>query len=210
MTKYKPSESDVRQVLSPTAVKVLGMSIRCPDCELAVRETERKKKELLAQNEAALVAHKKHGNFLEAQIAKSWRDQALNKVFNKLFEDCVLLQAGKVVKILLAQDKDFSKRGLDRLRMIKAAAENLKIMESAAWIHFNREKSFARRFFSVKTQQLPSKLNSWIALNYSISSLPYAASTVDTTKLSSNKVEVEAAKWWKTAVTLAKGMELDG
>jgi hypothetical protein len=80
------------------AVTGIGtMPTRCPECVWAVQEAERKEKELLAQNEAALLAHKKHGEFLQAQLAKCSGNPALNEVFQKLFEDCVILQAEKVV-----------------------------------------------------------------------------------------------------------------
>ena len=192
-----------------TLLVAIGMSIRCPNYKWAVREAERKEKELLVHNEAALVAHKEHGKFLETQLAKSTGGPALNEVFKLLFEDCVFLQAEKVVEILLARDKDFTKPNFDRVRMIKVAAENLKILESAVRIQWKR-KSAQFGPASIETTRLFEKLDSWIALNHSISKRFHNADyEVDASGPSCNHNEVEASRSWKTAVNLAKGMKLD-
>ena len=172
----------------------------------AVQETERKEKELLAQNEAALLAHKKHGKFLQDQLTKSSGDPALNEVFKKLFEDCVFLQAGKAVDILLALDKDSSKPDFQIIDMLKAVAENLVILESAAQIQWKRKVAQVD-VLSEETEQLLSKSKSWIALNHDISRLLNADDEVN------KKQRVfhifTANPRWRTAVILAKAMKLD-
>jgi hypothetical protein len=210
MTKYKPNERGIRQVSSPTAIKVLGtVPIQCPECGLAAQEADRKEKELLAQNEAALIAHKEHGKFLQTQLANSAGHPALNEVFKKLFEDCLFLQARKVVEILLAQDKDFSKPAFDRVRLIQIAVEKLKILESAAEIQWKRNSAQSGPA-SIENTRLFEELDSWISLNHSISKgSPNADYEVEKGAPFYNYYVVEASRCWKTAVNLAKGMKPD-
>jgi hypothetical protein len=203
MAKYEPSKRMPRQAASSVAVTVVRtVPNQCPECLWAVQEAERKEKELLAKNEAALVAHKEHGKFLKTQLAKSAGDPALNEVFKKLFEDCVLLQAEKVVDILLAQDEEFGKQDFDRLRMIEAAAENFKIMQIATEIQF-KQKEVQLGPTSEETKRLLDKLYSWKGLNDAISRLPNADDVCKT-----SVVQEDAGRYWKVAVRLAKGIEL--
>lgn len=198
IAKYEPNKRDLRQVASSTAETLVGaVPNQCPECLWAVQE-ERKEKELLAQNEAALVAHKEYGKFLQAQLAKSTGDPALNEVFKKLFENCVFLQAEKVVKILLAQDKEFGKQEFERLRMMKAAAENLKVVESAAEVRFKRKEAQVGSD-SEETWRLSNKFYSWKTLNLMISKLPNA----DDGRVPSF-AQIKAGARWGCAVRLAK------
>jgi hypothetical protein len=189
------------------AVTGIGtMPTRCPECVWAVQEAERKEKELLAQNEAALLAHKKHGEFLQAQLAKSAGDLALKEVFKKLFEDCVFLQAGKALDILLALDKISSKPDFQIIDMLKAVAENLVILESAAQIQWKRKVAQVD-VLPEETEQLLSKSESWVSLNHDISRLLNA----DYEGNKSHRLfhSFDANRRWRTAVILAKGMKLD-
>lgn len=207
IARYEPNKRDVRKVASSTAVTVvITLPNQCPECVWAVQEAERKEKELLAQNKAALAAHKEHGKFLETQLCKSAADPALNEVFKKLYEDCVFLQAGKVVEILLAQDKDFSEPDFDSLHMIRAAEDNLKILENVAQI---QRKAAQLSVPPKETERALSKSMSWVALNHSISLLLNADYEVDTFLPTSDKNIAEAGRCWRTAVKLAKGMERD-
>ena len=208
ITKYVPNKRGFWQGAPSTAV-IRTVPNQCPECFWAVQEAKRKEKELLAQDEAALLAHKEHGKFLQTQLAKSAGDPALNEVFKKLFEDCVFHQAEKVVKILLAQDKNISRPDSDRIHMIKAAAENLKILESAAQIQWKR-KAAQNDIPPDETERHLSKLNFWIALNRSISArFPNSDHEVGTIWPSYHQDTLEAGRFWTSAVNLAKCMDLD-
>jgi hypothetical protein len=207
IAKYEPDPRNRWQVASSSALTVVRIvPNQCPECVWAVQEEE-KEKELLAQKEAALVAHKEHGKFLQAQLANSAGDPALNKVFKKLFDDCVLLQAGKVVDILLALDKDSRKPDFQIIDMLKAVAENLVILESAAQIQWKRKVAQVD-VLSEETEQLLSKSKSWIALNHDISRLLNADDEVNKNQRVFHIFNANPR--WRTAVILAKAMKLDG